>query len=196
MTCILTPNLNPPFNLRRIHPNPDLFKVMSPEDAIAYVVARNKQTGVIPCETEEERDACLALHTLCHPAMPAIDLPPIGVHYIVDERDLPGGSISDENDYFFDAWEWVDGCCQVNMSKARVVHMERIRIVRNEELVRVSGSKYRQPPEIEAMFTPERRALLQTLRDIPQTFDLARFTTPPELMKTWPEGLPRREGGP
>jgi len=90
------------------------------------------------------------------------------------------------------AWEMdVDGRPKINMAKAQRVHMDCIRLVRNRALERESGSRDRQPPEIEALFTPERKARLQALRDIPQTFgpDLARCQTPTELRAKWPAGL-------
>ena len=77
----------------------------------------------------------------------------------------------------------------VDIPKARIVHMDRIRKVRNWELIKQSGSKDRQPPEIEATFTPERQTLLQSLRDIPQDFDLIGFKTPETLDAAWPTAL-------
>ena len=49
MKVILTPNLESPFNLIRIAPNQDLLSKYGSEEAmIDYVVARNKEVGVIP----------------------------------------------------------------------------------------------------------------------------------------------------
>ena len=91
------------------------------------------------------------------------------------------------------AWEMdVDGRPKVNMVKATNVQMDYSRQVRGKELERESGSRYRQPPEIEALFTPDRQARLEALRDIPQTFDLNGFTTPETLKAAWPAELPRQ----
>ena len=84
MKFILTPNTNPPYNLMRIAPNRDLLSQYGTEEALLeYVIARNKEAGVIAADA-----SC----------------------WIVDETELPGGSVSEENDnnYFFDAWEWSD----------------------------------------------------------------------------------------
>jgi len=191
MKYVLTPNLNPPFNLRRLHPNPDLFESMGLEAALAHVVARNKETGQIPCETDEERAACLALYAERHPALPVIDLPPIGPHYIVDERDLPGGSISEDNDYFFDAWEWVDGAVVEARAKCETIHMGRIRVARDKELVALDVP-YMRALEVGDVDEQTRIAgLKQALRDIPQTFDLSGYTSVADLKAAWPAGLPR-----
>lgn len=83
MKVILTANPNPPYNLRRIHPayGSSSLPAMTEDELIAYVIESNQRRGVIP-------DGA--------------------TYWIVDETDLPGGSISEENDYFFDAWEWED----------------------------------------------------------------------------------------
>jgi broad specificity polyphosphatase/5'/3'-nucleotidase SurE len=109
-----------------------------------------------------------------------------------DETDLPAEQAErDGNDIptFRDAWEDTGTVVQVNMPKARVIHMDRIRVVRNAELVKESGSKYRQPEEIEVLFTPRHKAKLQELRDIPQTLNLD-VDTPEELKAIWPKELP------
>ena len=103
-----------------------------------------------------------------------------------------------EKDTFRDAWEDTGTGVQVNMPKALVIKIARdIRPVRDEELKKESGSQYRQPPAIEALFTPEKRARLQVLRDIPQTFaetfGFTIATTPEELTAMWPDIRPRRE---
>jgi hypothetical protein len=90
------------------------------------------------------------------------------------------------------AWEMdADGLPVVNMPKARGVHMDWIRRARNLELIKVSGSTDRQPPEIERLWTPQRAARLKYLRETPQTFDLTTPNdTPIELRAMWPAELP------
>lgn len=95
--------------------------------------------------------------------------------------------------YFRDALEDDGVGVSINMDKARAVHLGRIRTIRNEELVKTSGSKYRQPPELEALFTSQRQVLLQDLRDIPTTLDL-NVSTPEELKAVWPTEFPRPTG--
>ena len=85
MKVILTPNPNSPYNLRRIHPayGSSSLPAMTEDELIAYVVESSKRKGLIPDGAD---------------------------YWIVDEADLPCGSVSDENDidFFFDAWEWSD----------------------------------------------------------------------------------------
>ena len=80
----------------------------------------------------------------------------------------------------------------VNMTKARAIHLEEIRKVRNEELAKEDINMLKA---IEAGDTSEQSAVAakkQVLRDIPQTFDLTT-DTPEELKAKWPSELPERE---
>lgn len=91
---------------------------------------------------------------------------------------------------FRDAWEQdANKAVKVNMPKARIIHMDRIRQERNEKLKKVSVSDEKPVPEIETIFVNERKAELEKLRDIPQTFDLEQFTTPEALKAAWPDEL-------
>ena len=93
------------------------------------------------------------------------------------------------------AWEMdTDGTPKVNIEKARTVHMDKIRVVRNAELVK------RDLPSLRAMESGDTDAQTtigeekQTLRDIPQTFDITTgVTTPAQLNAKWPTELPARE---
>lgn len=67
----------------------------------------------------------------------------------------------------------------VVMSKARQIHMDRIRIARDKRLRELDKRKYG------AEFDAERQAL----RDLPQTFDLSGAKDPDELKALWPEEL-------
>ena len=80
----------------------------------------------------------------------------------------------------------------VNMTKARAIHLEEIRKARNLELVKEDVNMLKA---IEAGDTSEQSAVAakkQVLRDIPQTFDLTT-DTPEELKAKWPSELPERE---
>jgi hypothetical protein len=91
------------------------------------------------------------------------------------------------------AWEMdTDGTPKVNMPKARGVYMDKIRVVRNVELVKKDLISLRA---IEAGDTSAQATIAtekQVLRDIPQTFDLTTDNdTPEELKEKWPEELPK-----
>jgi hypothetical protein len=87
-----------------------------------------------------------------------------------------------------------DGTPKVNMAKARGVHMDTIRVVRDAELVKKDLSSLLA---IEAGDTSSQSTIAtekQTLRNIPQTFDLTTDNdTPEELKAKWPSELPARE---
>jgi len=82
----------------------------------------------------------------------------------------------------------------VNMTKARAIHLEEIRKVRNAELVKEDITFMRA---VEAGDTSAQSAVAtkkQTLRDIPATFDITTDVDTPELLKArWPSELPARE---
>jgi len=79
----------------------------------------------------------------------------------------------------------------VNMGKARAIHLAEIRRVRNTELAAKDITFMRA---IEAGDTSAQATIAtekQTLRDIPQTFDLTA-RTPEGLQAKWPAELPLR----
>ena len=82
----------------------------------------------------------------------------------------------------------------VNMSKARAIHLAEIRRVRNEELVKKDVPFMRA---VEAGDTSAQATIgteKQTLRDLPATFDITTDAGTPELLKAkWPTELPARE---
>jgi len=77
----------------------------------------------------------------------------------------------------------------INMPKARRIQMDKIRIVRNKELVK-KDIDFMKALEADDGSHKVIAAEKQVLRDIPQTFDLTT-DTPEELKEKWPEGLPR-----
>ena len=77
-------HLNPelPNNMRRTSmPYHRMDRFGTEQDMIDSVIARLRSSGTVGAD--------------------------VTIH-VVDEADLPGGSVSLENDYFFDAWEWSD----------------------------------------------------------------------------------------
>jgi hypothetical protein len=129
----------------------------------------------------------------------------------VDEADLPyhvTGSADHSIDepgacaradcqdrYFRDALVWDDtqpNKCRCDMPTARGIHLEMIRGARNAELAALDTPFMRA---VEAGDTDAQAAIAkqkQTLRDIPQTFDLTTSVrTPAQLKALWPDGLER-----
>ena len=82
----------------------------------------------------------------------------------------------------------------VNMTKARAIHLAEIRRVRNEELVKedVTFMRAVEAGDTDAQATIKTKK--QTLRDIPATFDITTDVDTPEKLKAkWPTELPARE---
>ena len=82
----------------------------------------------------------------------------------------------------------------VDMTKARVIHLAEIRKVRDAELVKKDVPFMRA---VEAGDTDVQSTIgteKQVLRDIPATFDITTGVDTPEKLKAkWPTELPARE---
>ena len=82
----------------------------------------------------------------------------------------------------------------VNMTKARAIHLAEIRRVRNAELVKedVTFMRAIEAEDTDAQATIKTKK--QTLRDLPATFDITTDVDTPEKLKAkWPTELPARE---
>jgi hypothetical protein len=109
-------------------------------------------------------------------------------YYEMDEDDAP------PDRYFRDVWECPSGEIQINMTKARVVHMDKIRVVRNAELVKEDVTFMRAVEDGDTDAQATIKTKKQTLRDIPATFDITTGVDTPEKLKAkWPTELPARE---
>lgn len=188
MKVILFRNLEPPFNLRRTTPNPDFYLTATEDEVIAQAVWKQKQVGIIPAETEVERTFFQAEHAKLHPTLPPIVLPPVGEHWIVDEVDLPGGSVSDENDYFFDAWEWATDHVEIPIAKARAIHSRNIAKakVRATEQLLLKVALAGNASEYNRLSSD--LAKVEAFR--PYTFSLSGHSTPDAVKNAWPVELP------
>ena len=82
----------------------------------------------------------------------------------------------------------------VNMDKARAIHLEEIRRVRNEELVKEDVTFMRAVEDGDTDAQNTIKTKKQTLRDLPATFDITTdVATPDKLKAKWPTELPARE---
>ena len=100
---------------------------------------------------------------------------------------------SGKKDHLRDAWECPGGVAGVNMPKARVIHMGRIRLVRNKELLGLDWQLSRAQETNNTAEEARIKTLKQTLRDIPATFDLNDHITATALKAAWPAELPAQE---
>jgi hypothetical protein len=82
----------------------------------------------------------------------------------------------------------------VDMTKARAIHLAEIRRVRNEELVKEDVTFMRAVESGDTDAQTTTGTAKQVLRDIPATFDLTTDVDTPEKLKAkWPTELPARE---
>jgi hypothetical protein len=80
---------------------------------------------------------------------------------------------------------------KANMTKARVIHMNNIRAIRDRELAAKDITFMRAVEDGNADAQATIKAEKQNLRDIPQTFDITTGVDTPEQLKAkWPDGLP------
>ena len=103
-----------------------------------------------------------------------------------EDTELP------QDRYFRDAWQDTGAVVVVNMPKARAIHMNQIRKVRDAELVKLDADFQRALEKGDQLEQSRIAALKQKLRDIPTTFDLAGYATPDTLKVAWPSELPAR----
>jgi len=115
----------------------------------------------------------------------AKDYPDITDYCEIDTSELPT--------LFKGAWVKEGQSVVVDMPQAREIHMDDIRIVRNQELEKKDKEIYIAEDTGDQAHIDSLRAERQVLRDIPQTFDLSGATTPEELYALWPSELPPRE---
>ena len=158
----------------------------------------------------ETEDECLERTWLALVASGLYDIPADHPHFYVENADQAakiatlGGSefryagkpgADGKRDAKDGAWEMdTDGTPKVNMAKARAVHMDAIRVVRDAELAKKDVPFMRA---VEAGDTDAQATIgteKQTLRDIPATFDITTDVDTPEKLKAkWPTELPARE---
>lgn len=100
---------------------------------------------------------------------------------IIDPAEIP-------NDRTFrNAWKDVGDKIDHDMARAREIHMDRIRAVRNARLAETDVQVTRA---LEAgQDTKEIAAKRRALRGLPQTFDISKCATVEELKAAWPEQL-------
>ena len=82
----------------------------------------------------------------------------------------------------------------IDMTKARAIHLTEIRRVRNEELAKEDVTFMRAVEDGDTDAQATIKTKKQTLRDLPATFDITTDVDTPEKLKAkWPTELPARE---
>jgi hypothetical protein len=109
-------------------------------------------------------------------------------YHVIEQSDLP----TDRT--FRYAWAWQGSRMDVDMPLARGIHMDKIRKVRNTELVAKDITFMRAVEAGDASAQSTIGTEKQVLRDIPATFDITTDVDTPEKLKAkWPTELPARE---
>jgi hypothetical protein len=81
----------------------------------------------------------------------------------------------------------------VNMTRARAIHLEEIRRVRNAELEKEDINMFEAIEAEDASAQSAVATRKQVLRDLPATFDITTdVDTPDKLKAKWPSELPAR----
>ena len=93
---------------------------------------------------------------------------------------------------FRNAWVIAAGKPEVDMPKARVIHMDSIREERDTALTASDIEMTRALEDSNPAEIVRLKAKRTKLRDIPADFDLSGATTPDELKALWPTELPAR----
>ncbi len=98
------------------------------------------------------------------------------------------------DDYTFrGAWKANDNILEVDMQKARIIHLARIRAARQEKFIEM-GFPYKLDSNLEIAIIPlSTRNKLNLLRNIPAVIDLLKATTPLELKAVWPQELKKED---
>lgn len=104
---------------------------------------------------------------------------------VVDVSEIP----SDRT--FRDAWEDDGKRVSPNLVKAQKIHMDRIRVVRNEELKKLDIPQMTAISKGDTAEVAKIESKKQALRDLPVTFDLKKAKTADELKALWPAELPK-----
>ena len=137
-------------------------------------------------------------------------IPASTVHFFIEGSDFKAHNDANNGEEYFwrpnkagidgkkrtedGAWTMgLDGLPVVDMVKAGPIHMDGIREVRDQELIRLDGLQVEALGKGDDVERNKIESQKQTLRDIPQTFDLSGFTTPNDLKAAWPVELPERD---
>ena len=93
---------------------------------------------------------------------------------------------------FRNAWKQNDTTVVEDMTKARAIHMDRIRVYRNAELAKEDINYQIALEQDNNSKKNSVASKKQILRDIPSTFNLSGATNGTELDALWPSELPAR----
>tara|TARA_R110002020_G_scaffold37893_1_gene114465 strand:+ start:1655 stop:2041 length:387 start_codon:yes stop_codon:yes gene_type:complete len=114
------------------------------------------------------------------------NIPPGADVMVLEKEDLPA------NWDYFNAWtpNFSGKAVEVDMEKARAIHMDKIRHVRAGEFAKEDVRFQIASDAKDALTLDAVRQRRTFLRDLPETFSLDGYTTVSALAAAWPPGLP------
>ena len=150
-------------------------KVMSEDLALGMVAAKDMGSDYIGWEIVDESQLPYHIRGNGDPA-----------HIVCLNADC-------HDRYFRNCCRWSPTGVFCDMSACRELHMGVIRKVRDMMLKVLDGHYIRALSTGNAAEQTRVVTIMQTLRDIPQTFDLSAYATPETLKAAWPKMLPYPE---
>lgn len=102
-----------------------------------------------------------------------------------------GDSDHPQDRIFRGSWILTGSAVVVGMPAARILHMGRIRTARDTRLAVLDGQWMRATARGDTTGAAAIETQRETLRNIPQTFDLSGAATPDALNALWPAQVPR-----
>jgi hypothetical protein len=112
---------------------------------------------------------------------------PLGAYNVTTITD-PDDKIPTDRRYR-DAWVLDGDKVVVDMPRARIIHLSRIRRARAKLFPDLDGVWMRETARGHVVEAARIEAERERLRRLPQTLDLESATTPDELHAIWPDGL-------
>ena len=113
---------------------------------------------------------------------------PDGVaHRVVEDNEIPSARL------FRNAWADDGATVDVDMPKAREIHMDAIRVDRDKQLAGLDVTFMRAVEDGDPDAQDDASVEKQALRNIPQEFDLSVHENADDLDASWPDGLPRTQ---
>lgn len=108
-----------------------------------------------------------------------------------DVTELPEDWVPPDDRTFREAWSLNGRAVDVDMGKARNIHMGRIRRARDAAMPQLDVLWTRAAAGKDQAAADAVEARRQVLRDLPSTFNLSAAETPAELKALWPKELER-----
>lgn len=108
---------------------------------------------------------------------------------MVSYREISPDSLPDE--VYRESWKDTGLTIKHDLPKARNLHMQEIRKIRDKELEKLDVEYMKAIESGDGLLQDSIAADKQALRDLPQTFDLSGAMSINQLLELWPEGLPK-----